>query len=206
MTVVLSSYSSPMPRISDSRDRMVRSAATLFRRQGFAATGWRQVIAESNAPWGSQAHHFPGGKEQLAVDALTGAAEEYEQMLRHAMSQQGPAAAVRMWTKVGARELERSGWSDGCPIATVALETAAESDAIGAVCNQAFTSWRKVIAEALSSAGLAADEAADVALTVLAGIEGGLLLARAARDGNALITVGQQLAGLIETRIAAPAG
>lgn len=206
MTVVLSRYSSPMPRISDSRDRIVRSAAALFRRQGFAATGWRQVIAESEAPWGSQAHHFPGGKEQLAVDALTSAAEEYEQMLRYAMSQHGPADAVRMWTKVGARELERSGWADGCPIATVALEEAAQSEAIGTVCHHAFTSWRTVIAEALTAAGLAEDDAADLALAVLAGIEGGLLLTRAARDGDVLITVGQQLAGLVETRIAAIAG
>ncbi len=206
MTFVLSSYSFSMPRISDSRDRIVRSAATLFRRQGFAATGWRQVIAESSAPWGSQAHHFPGGKEQLAVDALTGAAAEYEQMLRYAMSQHGPADAVRMWTKVGARELERSGWADGCPIATVALETSAQSETIGAVCDRAFTSWRKVIAEAMTAAGLSGDEAADVALTVLAGIEGGLLLARAGRDGSALITVGQQLAGLIESRISAATG
>ena len=206
MTVVLSRYSSLMPRITDSRDRIVRSAAALFRRQGFAATGWRQVIAESNAPWGSQAHHFPGGKEQLAVDALTGAAQEYEQMLRYAMSQHGPADAVRMWTKVGARELERSGWADGCPIATVALEEAAQSEAIGTVCHQAFTSWRTVIAEALTAAGLADDDAADLALTVLAGIEGGLLLTRAAHDGDVLVTVGQQLASLIEARITAATG
>lgn len=206
MTVVLSSYSSSMPRISDSRDRMVRSAATLLRRQGFAATGWRQVIAESGAPWGSQAHHFPGGKEQLVVDALTGAADEYQQMLKHAMSQYGPAEAVRMWTKVGARELERSGWVDGCPIATVALEVAAESEAIGTVCDQAFVSWRKVIAEALRSAGLADADADDLALTVLAGIEGGLLLTRAARDGNVLVTIGRQLAGVIETRLADATG
>lgn len=201
MTVVLSRYSLWMPRISDSRDRIVRSAAVLFRRQGFAATGWRQVIAESDAPWGSQAHHFPGGKEQLAVDALTGAATEYEQMLRNAMSQHPPADAVRMWTKVAAHQLEASGWADGCPIATVALEVAAQSDTIGAVCNQGFTSWGKVLAEALTAAGLSDDDADDLALTVLAGIEGGLLLTRTARDGRLLVTVGQQLAGLIETRI-----
>ena len=88
--------------------------------------------------------------------------------------------------------------SDGCPIATVALEVAAQSEAIGAVCDLAFTGWRKVIAEALSAAGLADEDADGLALTVLAGIEGGLLLARAARDGDVLITVGQRLAALIE--------
>ena len=64
---------------------MVRSAARLFRRQGYAATGWRQVIADGDAPWGSQAHHFPGGKEQLARDALAIAATDYESLLRTAL-------------------------------------------------------------------------------------------------------------------------
>src|SRR5262245_17893436 len=55
---------------TDSRERMVRSAAYLFRERGYSGTGFRDVIAHSGAPRGSIYHHFPGGKVQLAEEAV----------------------------------------------------------------------------------------------------------------------------------------
>lgn len=55
---------------TDSRERMVRSAAFLFRERGYSGTGFRDVIAHSGAPRGSIYHHFPGGKAQLAEEAV----------------------------------------------------------------------------------------------------------------------------------------
>ena len=49
---------------------MLKKAADLFQRQGFHATGLKQILEESGAPRGSLYFHFPGGKEQLAVEAL----------------------------------------------------------------------------------------------------------------------------------------
>ena len=55
---------------TDSRERMVRSAAYLFRERGYSGTGFRDVIAHSGAPRGSIYHHFPDGKAQLAEEAV----------------------------------------------------------------------------------------------------------------------------------------
>jgi AcrR family transcriptional regulator len=52
---------------SDSRNRMIQSAALLFREHGYSGTGFRDVIEHSGAPRGSIYHHFPGGKEELAA-------------------------------------------------------------------------------------------------------------------------------------------
>jgi AcrR family transcriptional regulator len=60
---------------TDSRERMVRSAAYLFRERGYSGTGFRDVIAHSGAPRGSIYHHFPGGKVQLAQEAVRYAGE-----------------------------------------------------------------------------------------------------------------------------------
>src|SRR4051794_28489646 len=117
-----------MPRQSDTRHRMERTAAQLLRRQGYAATTWRQVVAESGTPWGSQAHFFPDGKQQLVVAAVGAAGRSYERLLRAALADGHPAEAIRLWTQVAADQLEASGWADGCPVATVALETAHVSD------------------------------------------------------------------------------
>ncbi|HEY8491429.1 MAG TPA: helix-turn-helix domain-containing protein, partial [Dehalococcoidia bacterium] len=59
-----------MSRPTDSRQRMIRAMSRLMQRQGFHATGLNQVLAESGAPKGSLYFHFPGGKEQLAAEAV----------------------------------------------------------------------------------------------------------------------------------------
>src|SRR2546430_15536785 len=55
---------------SDSRARMVRSAASLIRTRGVTGTAFSDVLADSGAPRGSIYHHFPEGKGQLAADAI----------------------------------------------------------------------------------------------------------------------------------------
>ena len=190
-----------MPRRSDTRQRMVRSAARLLRRQGYAATGWRQVVAESQTPWGSQAYHFPGGKEQLAAEAVALGGARYERLLRDGLSGVHPADFVAGWSQLAAAELEASGWADGCPVATVALETAHRSDALGAACGRALDGWRAALAEAIAARGPTGDEARRLATLVVAAIEGGLVLARATRTTEPLLTVGHELRALLGARL-----
>jgi TetR/AcrR family transcriptional repressor of lmrAB and yxaGH operons len=180
---------------------MIHSMATLMRRNGYAATGWRNVIAQSGAPWGSQAHHFPGGKEQLASEAIERSAVAHEHMLRAALADSDPADAVMAWAKLAARQLEASGYSDGCPIGTVALEQSATSGPLAAACASAFQSWRETLAEALASRGLPTERADSLATLALAGIEGGLMLSRAAHNTAALRAVGTELAAVIRASL-----
>ncbi len=190
-----------MPRLTDTRDRMIRTAARLLRRQGYAATGWRQVVAESHTPWGSQAHHFPGGKEQLAVEAVTASGGAYARLLATAFADNHPADTVTAWATAAAKELQTTGWADGCPVATVALETAHVSDSLAGACGSVFTSWRGVIADSISRHGLPMAEANSLATLVLAGIEGSLLLARASRDPAPLHDVARELAAVLHARL-----
>src|SRR5919109_4577663 len=71
---------------TDTRDRVIQTAASLFRAQGYHATGLNQVIAEGRAPKGSLYFHFPGGKEQLAVESLTLAGDELCSALQAALA------------------------------------------------------------------------------------------------------------------------
>jgi TetR/AcrR family transcriptional regulator, lmrAB and yxaGH operons repressor len=190
-----------MPRTTDTRQRMVRTAARLLRRQGYAATGWRQIVADSQTPWGSQAHHFPGGKEQLASEAVALAGAHYERLLRSGLADTHPADFVSRWAELASVELESSGWADGCPVATIALETAHRSDALGDACASAFSGWETALTEAIVVRGGDGEEARRLATLVLAGIEGGLLLARTRRDAGPLRTVGHELAALLRTRV-----
>ena len=180
---------------------MLDTAADLLRRQGYAATGWRQVVAESGTPWGSQSHHFPGGKEQLAAEALQAASERYEALVRAAFAQMHPADAVLAWSKAAAATLEGSDWSDGCPLATVALETAHSSDALSAVCADAFRRWTGAMADAITARGVSRAESKRLATVVLASLEGALMLARSGRDAEPLRVVARETAGMLRARV-----
>ena len=55
---------------SSTRQRMVDSTAHLLQERGYFGTGIRDILDRSAAPRGSMYFHFPGGKEQLAVEAV----------------------------------------------------------------------------------------------------------------------------------------
>ena len=66
-----------------------------------------------------------------------------------------------------ASDLEKSGYKEGCPIATTALETAAQSDVLGAATRNAFQKWENEIKRGLQRFGTTADEVDRSRTTVL---------------------------------------
>ena len=108
------------------RDKIIRATAQLLRQRGFAATGLADIIETSGAPKGSLYHYFPGGKDDIAVEALRYAGEKVRATLTELAGEQPSAAAVmRRYGAMVAGWLADSKFRDGCPIATTLLETAA---------------------------------------------------------------------------------
>ena len=93
-----------------------------------------------------------------------------------------------------------SDYRAGCPVMAVAVE--AGDPQIGAEpvarAAAAFDRWRELIRESLLADGLAREEAADLATTVIAALEGALVMARAERDVAPLDAVHRQLRFLLD--------
>ena len=53
-----------------SRGRLVMGAADMIRRRGLNATSVRDLAKHARAPLGSTYHYFPGGKQQVATEAV----------------------------------------------------------------------------------------------------------------------------------------
>src|SRR5438093_13219352 len=88
---------------SDSRARMVRSAASLIRTRGVNATSFSDVLSDSGAPRGSIYHHFPNGKEQLAADAIRWTSERvlaHQHMCRATTAAGVLDCFIDMWRQV----------------------------------------------------------------------------------------------------------
>lgn len=153
--------------------------------QGFAATGLTQVIEVSGAPKGSFYYHFREGKEQLAVEALQLAGGKIEELLRAlGGATDDPVELVSRFVDAEITQMTRSSYRQGCPIATVALEMASESESIRTACQRIYAGWISALSEAFTPR--LGDRAADAAEHVIAALEGALLLARVAQDPGPL--------------------
>ncbi|CRK61339.1 transcriptional regulator, TetR family [Alloactinosynnema sp. L-07] len=182
-----------MGRRNDTRERTLRTAATLFRTQGYHGTGLNQVLAEGGLPKGSLYFHFPGGKEQLAAEAVTMAAAELCDWVRTTLAAApDPAAGLDAVVDGLAEHLAASNFQRGCPIGTVAPDG---GDVVRAACVTAFASWHTVTRDFLVQHGVPHPDA--LATTVLAALEGAQLLARTNRDTAPLYDVGATLRTLV---------
>jgi TetR/AcrR family transcriptional repressor of lmrAB and yxaGH operons len=172
-----------MAKGSDSKGKTLAAAARLFRQQGYHGTALHDILAAGGSPRGSLYFHFPRGKEEIGEAALTLAGEAVRQAI--AQAAETSANAEIFLTRIArgmASDLEKSGYQEGCPIATAALETAAQSDVLGGATRGAFQKWEAEIKRGLERFGMISDQADLVATTVLSQLEGALLLARTYRS------------------------
>lgn len=180
-----------------ARARLVSKTGELLARQGFHATGLAQIVAESGSPRGSLYFYFPGGKEELACAALAEAGAAWRTQLEAVVdAAPDPATALTAVCGVLASSLEHSGWRDGCPLATVALEAASSSEPVRAIIASHYAGWEALIAERLVALGVSAREATALATFTLATIEGAMLLSKVKRDTAPLLQAAELLAAM----------
>ena len=183
------------------RGAIVRAAATLFRRNGFAATGINEIAEVSGAPKGSLYHYFPDGKDQIAEAAIRFAGAGLVATLEKLEKEHDTAASmIRAYCKLLAGWMAKSGFRDGCPISTTLLESAPQSVALTAAGREAFAGWCAVIARALVRDGFGKAEAKRLATLTVSAIEGALILARVEASATPIDDVAKSLAFALQAR------
>ncbi|HEY5266125.1 MAG TPA: TetR/AcrR family transcriptional regulator [Acidimicrobiales bacterium] len=184
---------------NDSRAKMVQSAANLIGSQGLNATSFSDVLASSGAPRGSIYFHFPGGKRELAKDAIRLTSE---QILTHiqASSTRSPSEVLNHFVALFRHVVEASDGAAGCAVAGVTVDIPATDDELLVDAREAFHSWVALLAEQLETAGVDHESARDIATIAVASVEGALILCRAERGSAPLDAVARQLKLLVESR------
>lgn len=195
-----------MPRRTDSRAKMIHAAAELFRQRGYHATTFSDVVRDSGAPRGSTSFHFPGGKAELAREAIARAGDEMEQMTDQAARHAGdPGSLVRALAQIMAGRLERSGYQSGCAIATMVLELAPRDEEFSAAFDAVFARWRAALVARFEPLGIAPGRAAVLADLTISALEGALVLSRAARSTEPFDATIEALISAIDHAAAQPA-
>ena len=175
-----------MPRPDRSRVALVDTAALLFRRQGYAATGVNQILEIAGVKAGSLYHHFPSGKQELAAAVVEGVGAAIERRLRELLDSGSPVSdIVDGWIDLMAAGLAGD-QRDGCPIEPIATESVNASEQVREASARAFGGWCLAVADRLRADGWPDADADQTALAVIALIEGALILSRIAGDADAL--------------------
>jgi AcrR family transcriptional regulator len=180
---------------TDTRDRLVDAGAELLRRQGYSATGIKQIVEEARAPVASLYHFFPGGKEQLGSEAIRASGRMYEQLIPAVFDPAPDIVTGVRWFFAGAAEhLVQTDYADACPIATVALEVSSSSEPMRVACAEVFERWIAAGAPRYEAAGLGAAKARELTIGMLCALEGAFVLARALRSTDPITVAGEMTA------------
>ncbi len=167
------------------RERMSRSAAQHIRRKGGSGTGLREIVVEADAPRGSLQHYFPGGKEELVSDALLWTGDVAARRIKRSLSKlksRAPSALLASIVDAWRRDLTDEQFSAGCPLVAAAADTAATSEQLRHVLRDAFDGWVEPLSESLVDRGVPLERADNLAMVIIAALEGAIILARIRRD------------------------
>ncbi|MBW4690740.1 MAG: TetR/AcrR family transcriptional regulator [Lyngbya sp. HA4199-MV5] len=183
---------------TNTKARMMTATTALLEQQGYHATGLNQIIQASATPKGSLYFHFPGGKEELAIASILAAGEAIGHKIEATLqTSETVGAAIAAFAHLLAQELEDSDFRKGCPVATVAMETAATSDRLRQACEQVYAAWIALVEKQLLAAGFTAGDAQAWTIFIWAAVEGALLLSRTHRSTEPLAIVATKMQQLL---------
>jgi AcrR family transcriptional regulator len=180
----------------DSRAKMVQSAAALIGSQGMNATSFSEVLSDSGAPRGSIYFHFPGGKKELARDAIQWTSAQVIAHMR-ASAASSATEVVQHFVALFQHVADASDGAAGCAVAGVTIDVAAGDEELLTDAREAFHSWVDLLAEQLRAVGTTKKRAHEIAMTCVASVEGALILCRAEGSAAPLDAVAKQLRHLV---------
>lgn len=177
-----------------TRESILTATAELMRVKGFGAVGMKDVVAASGAPIGSIYHHFPGGKTQIAREALVAAGAAYGLLIPTLVAPHDDLGeAVESVFAQAATDMAETGFANMCPVGTVAAEVADTVEELRDATSAVFTGWLDGGTAYFESRGIPPTAARDLTITVVSALEGAFVLARSLRDAEPLRAVGRVL-------------
>jgi TetR/AcrR family transcriptional repressor of lmrAB and yxaGH operons len=189
-------------KMPSARDEIVGKTCELLELQGYHATGLNQIIKESGSPKGSLYYYFPGGKEELATEAVRQAGKIVLERIRANLANiTDPVESIRGFIMNVALNVERSGFRAGGPITTIAMETASSSGPLREECHRIYSDWQLAFASKLVQGGMGEERAQRLAVLIIAALEGGIILCRTSRSREPLESVAEEIALLLQASV-----
>ena len=188
------------PGAGGKRERLVESARELVHEQGVQRTTLAEVAERAEVPAGNVYYYFKT-KDELVGAVVESYLREARDLLagleRHRSPQARLKGLVRSWEEIGDSVARH-----GCPIGSLCAELGKRPDEHDRKAPQVFALIVDWAEEQLAQLGRR--DARDLAITLIAGIQGAALLTNAFRDPQLMVRQSRQLERWIDT-LASPA-
>ena len=178
------------PKGERTRARIVGAAARLIYERGVAGTTLEDVKAAAEVS-GSQMYHYFPDKDELVQAVIAHQADVIAGNQRQA--DLGSPGGLRAWRDMVIAEARNGDGEGGCPLGSLAGQLAETDPNSRLLLAGGFVRWQAAIGDGLRrlhDAGHLPDgtDPDDLAVTLLAALQGGLLLAQVQRDTRPLET------------------
>lgn len=183
-----------------ARQKLIASTIDMIRRRGVSGTGISALLQDAGVSRRTIYLNFPSGKQELVAEATRYVAQVFSKSLHDIVRAPVLAEATADYADYWKEQLSVSNLRAGCPVVAAALGWAEAPEASEAA-GRAFEDWRNILAERLREGGVNADNVEPLAVTIIAAIEGAVIMAIAMQSTGPLDDVGQQLGTLIEMNI-----
>lgn len=166
-----------------TRSRIVEAAAALIHERGVASTTLEDVKVAANVS-GSQMYHYFAEKSDLVRAVIDYQADT---IVKHQGQVLSSANGVEAWHKMVIAAAKRTKAKGGCPLGSLVGQLAECDPEARALIAAGFERWVATIGDAIRSQYADDDlpidiDPDDLAITLLATLEGGLLLAQVLRS------------------------
>jgi TetR/AcrR family transcriptional regulator, transcriptional repressor for nem operon len=189
------------PKGERTRARIVDAAASLIYERGVAGTTLDDVRAAAEVS-GSQLSHYFAGKDELVqavIDHQAGIIVGNQEQ-----ADLGTTEGIKAWRDMVVAAARSTGGKGGCPLGSLGGQLAETDPEARALIAVGFARWSAALGDGLRTlqaaghlpAGVTPD---DLAVTLLAALQGGLLLAQVQRDTRPLETAVDTILALAAT-------
>ena len=171
------------PKGARTRARIVQEAAALIHEHGVAGTTLEDV-KEAAEVSGSQMYHYFPDKNELVQAVIDYQADAIVNRQRHAL---GSPNGVEAWRKMVITAARRTKAKGGCQLGSLVGQLAESDPEARALIAAGFDQWAAALSDGLrtlhADGKLPSDiDPDDLAITLLATLQGGLLLAQVLRS------------------------
>jgi TetR/AcrR family transcriptional repressor of nem operon len=162
------------------RERIIRSAETLFHEQGYSVTSLADIAGAAKVPLGNVYYYFKTKEDLVAtvVEGRNGYVRE-----RHRTLERAPTPLARLEAFLQRiHEAAESRAAHGCPVGGLAQEAGKLGGRIADEAGSTFEIMLDWVGEQYRGLGFKPAEARDRAVDLVAAVQGSILLGHAARD------------------------
>lgn len=183
----------------DTKTRIIEIATKLFQQKGYIGVGLSEILKACNISKGSLYHHFPNGKEELLIACLESLNDVITQDIENIFNQYPTTKeAINAMIDQLIVHFETEGTIAGYTFSSIVSEMASLSEPVRHACSLLYAKMQSIYTNKLVEDGFSTEAAESLALTMVATVEGGMMLCLTQKSSFPLKTISLVVPNLLQ--------